>query len=490
MKYNLNFFSFIFISLFTINSIKSARHTKEEWKSRTIYQLLTDRFALPKDDDIAKCSMFNESCGGNYQGIINHLDYIKGMGFGAIWISPPLKNKEGSYHGYHNIDINSLNENFGNETLLRRLITECHNRDIWVILDFVPNHMAGGLDFSNFIPFNKKEHYHSLTDADCEGHWDEQPYKENCSIWGLPDLNHENPYVNSTLINWLKDNVTKYDFDGVRYADVPNAPTWFWNNLTHVLDGMYTIGVFDSKDVDYVASYQNYMDGVADFPLLYQLRNSFCNGSMLDLDDYIQNIHSKYKNPQYNGIWFDNHDKERFLYECPTGIKPKGLKNVIIFTLFFKGIPIFYYGDEQYLAEGGVPDKRRQPLFGNYDEESDIYQAIKIAHQVRKEYKIYDIDDLVVKYVDENNTVFTRGNDVMIAVNKGLVQTINVPNNGLINKDKFCNRLKVGDCIREDEDYIRIEMDGQPKIFTRKSRGEIVYISNYLLLFLILLVLF
>ena len=68
-------------------------------------------------------------------------------------------------------------------------------RDIWVILDAVPNHMADGLDIANFIPFSKLEHYHSLTDEDCEGHWNEQEYKENCRIWKLPDLNTENEYL-------------------------------------------------------------------------------------------------------------------------------------------------------------------------------------------------------------------------------------------------------------------------------------------------------
>ena len=63
------------------------------------------------------------------------------MGFNAIWISPPLKNKEGSYHGYHNIDLYSINENFGTESDLKNLIKECHKKDIWIILDAVPNHI-------------------------------------------------------------------------------------------------------------------------------------------------------------------------------------------------------------------------------------------------------------------------------------------------------------------------------------------------------------
>ena len=39
-------------------------------------------------------------CGGTWKGIENNLDYIAGMGFDAIWISPHINNKGNDYHGY------------------------------------------------------------------------------------------------------------------------------------------------------------------------------------------------------------------------------------------------------------------------------------------------------------------------------------------------------------------------------------------------------
>ena len=144
--------------LILLLSVYISPKTKDEWLSRSIYQLLTDRFA--RTSDTGTCNL-GRYCGGNFQGIINKLDYIKGMGFDAIWISPPLKNKEGSFHGYHNIDLYSINEHFGTKDELKQLIDECHKKDIWVILDAVPNHMAGELDISTFIPFNKEEYYHT-----------------------------------------------------------------------------------------------------------------------------------------------------------------------------------------------------------------------------------------------------------------------------------------------------------------------------------------
>ena len=153
-----------FIYIIAIGISLCAHHTKEEWKSRSIYQLLTDRFAST-DDNIKYCENLGNYCGGTFKGIMQHLDYIKGMGFDAIWISPPLKNKEGSFHGYHNIDLYNINEHFGTKSDLKNLIDACHEKDIWVILDAVPNHMSGDLDITTFIPFNSPDHYHDLTDV-------------------------------------------------------------------------------------------------------------------------------------------------------------------------------------------------------------------------------------------------------------------------------------------------------------------------------------
>ena len=54
---------------------KSNCKTKEEWKTRIIYQLLTDRFSRT-DDRSDSCEDIRNYCGGSFRGIINHLDYI------------------------------------------------------------------------------------------------------------------------------------------------------------------------------------------------------------------------------------------------------------------------------------------------------------------------------------------------------------------------------------------------------------------------------
>lgn len=96
--------------------------TAEQWKSRSIYQVLTDRFART-DGSKNGCGNLGNYCGGTYRGIINNLDYIQGMGFDAIWISPIIDNYDGGYHGYWGRDMYKLNSNFGSEADLVSLIT-------------------------------------------------------------------------------------------------------------------------------------------------------------------------------------------------------------------------------------------------------------------------------------------------------------------------------------------------------------------------------
>lgn len=109
--------------------------TADEWRSHSIYQVLTDRFGLADNSTTKSCSAALAAyCGGGWRGIINRLDYIQGMGFTAVWISPVTYQFQGSspygeaYHGYWQQDINRLNSNFGTEEDLKDLAGALHAR--------------------------------------------------------------------------------------------------------------------------------------------------------------------------------------------------------------------------------------------------------------------------------------------------------------------------------------------------------------------------
>lgn len=82
-----------------------------QWRSKSIYQVLTDRFALTDGSTTASCDT-NLYCGGTWQGIINKLDYIQGMGFTAVSSNmshlPPRQKKMLIWHT--DLDIASRRE--------------------------------------------------------------------------------------------------------------------------------------------------------------------------------------------------------------------------------------------------------------------------------------------------------------------------------------------------------------------------------------------
>lgn len=83
------------------------------------------------------------------------------MGFDAIWISPVVENVgAGSYHGYWAKNLYEVNPQFGSKEDLKELVTKCHSRNIWVMVDVVPNHMGPDPNYSHFHPFNKPEYFH------------------------------------------------------------------------------------------------------------------------------------------------------------------------------------------------------------------------------------------------------------------------------------------------------------------------------------------
>ncbi|CAL6030133.1 Alpha_amylase [Hexamita inflata] len=113
-----------------------------EFCSRRIYQVLTDRFAGTNQNN---CNDLYSYCGGNYIGLISKLDYIRNLGYNAIWISPTVEqaqNSNNAYHGYWFSNFYGTNPHFGSAQDLKNLINEAHKRDIWVIADVVYNHVG------------------------------------------------------------------------------------------------------------------------------------------------------------------------------------------------------------------------------------------------------------------------------------------------------------------------------------------------------------
>ena len=123
----------------------------DDWRDEVIYQLITDRFANgdPNNDfGLSRdTTNLNRYQGGDWQGIIDHADYLEGLGVTTIWISPIVANVEedagiAGYHGYWTQNFAATNPHMGDLAKLRELVEVMHGHGIKVVVDIVANHVG------------------------------------------------------------------------------------------------------------------------------------------------------------------------------------------------------------------------------------------------------------------------------------------------------------------------------------------------------------
>lgn len=239
-----------------------------DWQSRSIYQLVTDRFATP-DGSSPTCDTGDRKyCGGTWTGIVSKLDYIQNMGFDAIWISPIVENLNGTtaygeaFHGYWTKDLNSLNSNFGSADDLKALASALHDRSMYLMVDIVVNHVASATnppDFSLYpAPFNTQASFHNETFIAAADYYDnqtavEQKWLGDTSV-PLPDINTEDQNIVNTYNTWIAGLVGNYSADGVRIDTVKHIRKDFWPDFAKSA-GVFTIGEVLQNDTSYVTPY-------------------------------------------------------------------------------------------------------------------------------------------------------------------------------------------------------------------------------------------
>ena len=458
------------LSIFCSLIIFSIQANATEWKKRAIYQLMTDRFATSKEEKPCNVSL-NTYCGGDHKGIQQHLQYIREMGFDAIWISPIVKNAEGSYHSYHTVDFYGLNEHFGTEEDIQNLIDECHKNNIYVMLDVVANHVAlVGNDFKSIKPFNSPEHYHepcTITD------WTNYVMVENCRLADLPDLKHENNYVSDELLRWIKYMVEKYKLDGLRVDTVPEVPKWFWKKFNKAA-GVFQIGEVFNGNAEYVHSYQGPLNSTFNYPLYFTLNDAFKERNLEKLNDYYKNtrpVYGRYKTVL--GVFIGNHDNARFLYP-PENRTKEQLDMASMFSVFCYVIPVIYYGDEQYFSGGGDPYCREALWESGYNKDSRLYQLYRTGLYYRKNLTIWD-KDLNQLAFDKDFYAFRRGNDTLAAISTALSDNLERTfDNDKIEPGEYCNIFVKDDCINIT-DKITLTIGKAPKVYIPEDKIN----SNY-----------
>ena len=319
------------------------------------------------------------------------------------------------------------------------------------------------LSFELVNPFNESQYYHAKCQIE---NWDDQEEVETCRLSNLPDLDQNNDFVRSTMINWVGGLKDKYGFDGLRIDTVCEVHPDFWTEFSNA-SGMYTIGEVFNGDIAYVSQYQQYMDGLLSYPLYFTMLDVFARQeSMLALESLLGpegSYYQMFSDLYFLGNFIDNHDNARFLYSQSSLTL---YKNALTMTVMNIGIPIVYYGSEQGYNGGNDP-ANRESLWPNYDINSDLYSFITTVVNTRKKEQIAH-ESQIQRYASDNFYSFSRGKVLVCLTNSNGEKTVTVSMTYLPFADgqTVCNVFDSFDCLTVIDGALVVEMShGLPKIY-------------------------
>ncbi|MGI8952094.1 MAG: alpha-amylase family glycosyl hydrolase [Chitinophagaceae bacterium] len=448
--------------------------------SDLIYLLMPDRFSNGDKTNDKFADMNDTSCnrnnpflrhGGDFQGIINHLNYFNDLGVTALWLTPVIENNQGytneggtlrsAYHGYAFTNQYKIDKRFGGNEMYKKLIDSAHAHGLKIIQDAVYNHV-GDKHFLYVDPpakdwFNQWPAYTntSYKDQPLVDEYSSQSDR-NISVKGwftpfLPDLNQQNPFVANYLIQHAIWTVEEFGIDGWRVDTYFYSDKSFLNKINEELYNNFpNISIFGETTMQSVTEQAYYMQnnlnvawksnlqGVTDYQwygnALPALNENFGWNSGINklYNILVQDI--LYKDPMRNEIFLDNHDQDRFY--SVVGEDFNKYKMGIALLLTQRGIPTIYYGTEILMKNFKNPSDAevRKDFPGGWKEdtvnkfiasgrtqqENDAYNYVKaLAHfrmnssalQTGKFMQYVPVDGLYVYFrYDDNQTVMCVAN--------------------------------------------------------------------------------
>ena len=317
--------------------------------------------------------------GGNIEGIIGHLDYVRALGATAIWVMPLTFDNEpaASYHGYACADYYRIDPRFGDNDLYKKMTAEAHLRGIKVIKDVVPNHCGtahwwmADLPFANWVnqfPAFTRSNYQMATQSD--------PYAAPSDLrlctqgwfdYSMPDMNLANPFVVRYFTQMAVWWIEFADLDGLRvdtypYSDKHGIAQWTQNvlaeypNLNIVGETWFALPSYTAywqSGSRIAGNYNSHLPSVMDFSLQENLIAGLLQDSSPQWGEGLMKVYGSlaqdflYTNPNGIMIFADNHDTHRLAHLLRGSIAKQKMVMAILATM--RGIPQLYYGSEVLL---------------------------------------------------------------------------------------------------------------------------------------------
>ena len=352
--------------------------------SDVVYLLMPDRFAngntandsMDEMPEKANRNIDYGRHGGDIQGIIDHLDYIKELGATVIWPTPLLENNypRYSYHGYAISDIYKIDPRFGTNEDYQKLVNLAHEKGLKVIMDMVSNH--GGINAWWMKDLPSADWIHNWSEMTYTNHkaWtmkdihasdiDKKLFLDGWFDKTMPDMNQQNPF----FLTWFIQNsiwwVEYAGIDGIRmdtypYNDKDGMAKWAQAIMTeypkfNIVGETWLFSpqdiAFWQKDAVNPQKYNSQMPSVMDFILQKALTTCFNEHGKpwedLGMNRLYSCIAGDYAYADLNNllVFAENHDTQRFHKNYDGDLEK--YKMAMTFIMTTRGIPQIYYGTE------------------------------------------------------------------------------------------------------------------------------------------------
>ena len=326
---------------------------------------------------------------GDFQGIVQRLDYLQGLGVTGLWLMPIHPSP--SYHGYDVKDYYQVNPEYGTSEDFKMLLSEAHDRGIKIIIDLVVNHTSDQHPWflASHNPESEYRDYFTWSDTDLgwKGTGGAPAFHSAASgyylglFWsGMPDLNFRNPEVvneiNKVAKFWLELGVDGFRVDAIQHIietdgnirTTPETLAWlktFESFIKTVNSQAFLVGE-TWTDTQAIVRYHREanLDMSFNYPVWNALIDAMTKRSATDLAFILEQDEKSYPEGAVRGIFISNHDQIRPASSLNIRRDVPRLKLAAGLLLTLPGVPFLYYGEELGMpnGEGNKDEEKRTPM--------------------------------------------------------------------------------------------------------------------------------
>ena len=424
------------------------RHSIPDWVYGSVmYQVFPERFANGRSEINPENTIEWGSVptrldfqGGDLYGVIDKLDHIESLGVNILYLNPIFLS--GSTHKYDSWDHFKVDPTLGGDDGLRDLISNCHDRNIKVILDCSLNHVhprhfafqdivknGENSEYKNWFTIfdypvrlihrphlyantykvgwdgNEEEYKRYLektfeeTKVPVEVRDDDGPIVEPSykAWWGVPDMpkvNFESKEARQWALDVTKHWIENFDIDGWRMDVAKELDFSFWKEFRDIAHKANKETLLISEIFGDTSQWLqgDRFDGTMNYSFREAMTDYFATKRINNKEfaDSLANLYSMYSFEALSSCQnlLSSHDVKRFLNRC--GNEEDGILGAIFLQATFPGIAGIYYGDE--IGLGGADDPFNREPFPWHNEESwnsTILDYTKKLMNIKKSSSIF-----------------------------------------------------------------------------------------------------